>query len=43
MGFKTLLTCFDLKGKDYYNVNHCNNLTELENCVRENKIFNMND
>lgn len=41
--WRELLACFDLKGKDYYNVNHCNNLNELEKCVRENKIFNMND
>ncbi len=38
-----LLSTFELKGKDYYNVNHCSSIEELEACVRENKIFNMND
>lgn len=38
-----LLSTFELKGKDYYNVNHCSSIEELETCVRENKIFNMND
>lgn len=40
---KELLTCFDLYGKDYYNVNHCNSVEELEQCVRQYSIFNMND
>lgn len=43
ISFKELLTTFDLKGRDYYNVNHCTNLEDLERCVRENKIYNMND
>lgn len=38
-----LLSTFNLKGKDYYNVNHCSSIEELERCVRENKIFSMHD
>lgn len=33
----------ELENTDYYNVNHCTNLEDLERCVRENKIYNMND
>ena len=40
--FQDLLATFDLKGRDYYNVNHCKTLSELEDCIRKNKIFNMN-
>lgn len=43
ISFKELLTKFDLKGRDYYNVNHCTNLDDLEKCIRENKIYNMSD
>ena len=43
LSLKELLTKFDLKGRDYFEVNHCNTLTELEQCVREHNIFNMND
>lgn len=43
LSFKELLAMFDLRGRDYYNVNHCKSLEELEACVRKNKIFNMND
>ena len=43
MSFRELTTKFKLKGRDYYNVNHCKTLPELEACVRKNKIFNMND
>lgn len=41
--FKQLLTLFNLKGKNYYNVNHCKTIKELETCICKNKIFNMND
>lgn len=42
--FNELLTKFeDVKEKQYYLINHCKSLDELEQCVRENKIFNMND
>ena len=42
--FKQLVSQFeDASEKQYYIINHCNNLTELEKVVRENKIFNMND
>lgn len=41
---KGLLARFDsIKEKDFYNINHCKNLEELEKVVRENHIFNMND
>lgn len=40
---RELLTNFDLRGISYYKVNHCKTLQELEDCVRKNKIFNMND
>lgn len=43
INFKELLTKFDLSGKNYYLVNHCNNVEELESCIRENKIFNLWD
>lgn len=43
ISFKELLSTFKLKGKDYYTVNHCNSLEELENCVRKYHIYNMND
>lgn len=38
-----LLATFDLPGKNFYLVNHCTSIEELEQCVRKNKIFNMND
>lgn len=38
-----LLATFDLPGKKFYLVNHCTSIEELEDCVRTNKIFNMND
>lgn len=42
--FKELLTKFEnVREKEYYLINHCKNLEELEQYVRENKIFNMND
>lgn len=41
--FPELLRNFKLKGRNYFNVNHCKNLNELEQCVRQNKIFSMND
>mgnify|MGYP004643296763 CR=1 FL=1 len=40
---RELLTNFDLRGINYYKVNHCKTLQELEDCVCKNKIFNMND
>ena len=42
--FKQLVSQFEgITEKQFYIINHCNNLTELERAVRENKIFNMND
>lgn len=42
--FNELLTKFEnVREKEYYLINHCKNLEELEQCVKENKIFNMND
>lgn len=42
--FKELVALFDnISEMNYFRVNHCNNLRELEQCVRQNKIFNMND
>ena len=39
-----LLTKFDdISEKHYYLINHCKSIEELEKCVRDNKIFNMND
>ena len=41
---RELLTLFeDIKERDFYNINHCKSLQELEDCVRKYKIFNMND
>ena len=38
--FNELLTKFEnIKEKQYYLINHCKNLKELEKCIRENKIF----
>lgn len=42
--FKELLSKFsNITEKQYYYLNHANNLTELEETVRKYKIFNMND
>lgn len=42
--FKELLTKFEeVKEKHYYLINHCKSIEELEKCIRDNKIFNMND
>ena len=42
--FNELLTNFEnIKEKQFYDINHCKNLSELEECVRKNKIFNMNN
>ena len=39
-----LLTKFEnVSEKQFYLINHCKTLEELEECVRKNKIFNMND
>lgn len=38
-----LLSKFELTGRQYYNVNHCTSLDELEACVRKHNIYNMND
>lgn len=43
IGFKELLSYFDLGERNYYDVNHCESIEELEGVVRKNKIFNMND
>lgn len=41
---RSLISFFDnISEKNYFLVNHCKNLRELEACVRENNIFNMND
>lgn len=41
---KELLATFDnISEIDYYHINHCKSLRELEKCVRDYKIFNMND
>lgn len=42
--FNELLTKFDsVSEKHYYLINHCKSIEELEKCIRDNKIFNMND
>lgn len=42
--FNELLSKFDIEDEiNYYNLNHCKSLTELEDCVRKYNIFNMND
>ena len=39
-----LLTKFEnITEKQFYEINHCKTLVELENCVRKYQIFNMND
>lgn len=44
MSFKEMLTKFyDVTEKQYYHLNHANNLQELEETIRKYKIFNMND
>lgn len=44
LDFKDLLSKFEnIKEKQYYLINHCKNLEELEDCVRKNNIFSMND
>lgn len=44
LSFKDLLSKFEnIKEKQYYLINHCKNLEELEDCVRKNNIFSMND
>ena len=44
INFKELLSRFyDISEKQYYYINHANNLTELEEVVREYKIFNMSE
>ena len=41
---RDLLTKFEnISEKQFYLINHCKTLEELEDCVRKNKIFNMND
>ena len=42
--FKEMLSKFySVTEKQYYYINHANNLTELEEVVRKYKVFNMND
>lgn len=42
--FNELLSKFDIEDEmDYYNLNHCKTLEELEYCVRKYSIYNMND
>ena len=38
-----LIQFIDISEKEFYLINHCRTPRELEACVRENKIFNMND
>ena len=41
---RDLLTKFEnISEKQFYLINHSKTLEELEECVRKNKIFNMND
>ena len=42
--FVELLMAFDeVSEKHYYLINHCKTLLALEQCIRNNKIFNLND
>lgn len=44
LNFEELLITFDnISEDDFYNINHCKTIRELEQCVREKCIFNMND
>lgn len=44
LGFHEVLTRFQgISEKEFFVINHCRTPRELEACVRENKIFNMND
>lgn len=44
LSLRDLLAKFEeVREKQYYDINHCKTLGELENCVRKNKIFNIND
>ena len=44
INLKELLSKFDnISERQYFDINHCNSLEELEQCVRKYKIFNMND
>lgn len=44
INFKQLLSKFEnITEKQYYNINHCNDISQLESVVRKYKIFNMND
>ena len=38
-----LAASYGLTEKQYYLINHCKDIIELEKCVRENKIFKMHD
>lgn len=41
---RDLISKFDVENENnYYFINHCKSLEELEDCVRKNNIFNMND
>lgn len=33
----------DITENEQYKINHCKTIEELEKCVRDNNIFNMND
>lgn len=39
----TINKFYNISEQEYYEINHCNTLTELEQCIREHNIFNMND
>lgn len=44
LSFGQMLSRFEyITEKQYYIINHCKSLTELEKVVRENKIYNIND
>ena len=43
VSFVELKSLFNLKGREYYDVNHAKTLEELEEVVRKSEIFNMYD
>lgn len=44
ISIKEMLAQFDnISERQYFDINHCNNLEELEQCVRKYRVFNMND
>ena len=44
LSLKEFLSKFEnMTEKQYYELNHCNDVAEVEQCVRKYRIFNMND